>query len=355
MKTSSAFRKLAWLPLLLLPSLAPVPARAQGGNVVEGRIVNRTDPGIAAAGAEVEVIDLSVGMDIIKTADADAQGRFRIDGLPATGMPLLLRAIYKGVNYHGMLRFDAAGKATAQIEVYEPTTSMQGIQARSATLAFQLGGDHLHAVETWEIVNQTDPPRVYVNPEGSFRISKAAGILEPPKIQAAASGSEMPLTQSALESADGESYYSLYPLRPGLTTFEARQTLPYADKRYVYAKKFFMDAAKLTIGVLPADMAIEGGGIERTEVNAEEDFAIYSGPAVKAGEEVSWTLSGGTPVAESAGGGMGAHGDGNAGGATVKAMDGFVGRNALPIGSLLLLALVIPLWRACVRPPDGKP
>ncbi|MDR0843202.1 MAG: hypothetical protein LBP68_07280 [Acidobacteriota bacterium] len=336
--------------LAVFSAHAPANAQTQGKNVVEGSLVNRTDPTIVAAGTDLEVINLSSGMDIIKTAATDSQGKFRVEGLPER-TPLMLRAVYKGVNYHGMLSFDAAGLAQAQIEVYEPTTSMKDIQAKSATLAFQMESDHLHAVETWEIDNNTNPPRVYIHPEGNFRISKAPGILEPPKINASAAGAGMPLTQSALESADGKSYYSLYPLRPGRTVFEVRQTLPYTDRKYVYAKKFFMDAAELSIGVIPADMTLSGDGLVKTETYADENFAVYSGAAVKAGDEVAWTLSGGTPVVASSDDEDGDHGGS---GTTITAMDGVIGKNALMIGSALLLVFVAALWIACARLPDRK-
>ncbi|MDR0311737.1 MAG: hypothetical protein LBJ21_09135, partial [Acidobacteriota bacterium] len=211
---------------LILACLAAATATAQGQGVAEGRLVNRTDPAIVAGNTELEVLALTSGMDIIKTATTDANGMFRIEGLP-DAMPLMLRAVYKGVNYQGMLRFGADGKAGLELEVYEPAASMKDIRVEAANMAFQLEEDHLLAVETFVVVNNSSPPQVYLNPEGNFRVSKAPGILEHPQIRVTAPGSEMPLTQSALESADGKSYYSLYPLRPGGTIFEVRQTLPY--------------------------------------------------------------------------------------------------------------------------------
>ena len=321
---------------------------AQSLRVVEGQLVNRTDPAIVTGSTNLEVISLSGGMDTIKTTVTDTQGKFRIEGLPES-VPLMLRAIYKGVNYHRMLNFDAGGTARLEVEVLEPTTSLNDIRVKSATLAFQLEGDHLHAIETWEIENQTTPPRVHLNPEGSFHISKAPSLSELPTIRAAAAGSEMPLTQPALEGADGKSYYSRYPLRPGLTIFEVRQTLPYTDSKYIYAKKFFMDTPEITIGVIPADMTLSGNDLVKTEINAEENFAVYSGTAVKAGTEVTWTFSGGTPVA------MAISDEENSGSETmIIAADGVIGRNALVIGPLLLLVFIVALWVACNRLPDGS-
>ena len=336
--------------LLFLMMMVGMAATTQAQNlrVAEGRLVNRTDPTIVADSTNLEVISLSGGMDIIRTAVTDTQGNFRIAGLPES-VPLMLRAIYKGVNYHRMLNFDATGNARLEVEVLEPTTSLKDIQVKSVTLAFQMESDHLHAIETWEIENQTTPPRVHLHPEGTFHISKASGLSELPTIRAAGAGAEMPLTQPALESADGKSYYSRYPLRPGLTIFEVRQTLPYTDSKYVYARKFFMDTPEISIGVIPADMMLSGDGLVKTETNAEENFAVYSVAAIKAGTEVTWTFSGGTPVT------MTVSDAGNNGSeTTIMAKDGVIGRNALVIGPLMLLVLVVALWIACNRLPDGS-
>ena len=336
MKTLRFYLILMWLA-------GAATAAAQDRGIAEGRLVNRTDPSIAAGNTDLEVLMLSNGMDIIKTAATDARGAFRIEGLPDE-MPLMLRAVYKGANYHGMLRFDANGKARLELDVYEPTASMKDIRVEAANMAFQLEGDYLHAVETFVFVNSASPPRVYLNPEGNFRVSKAPGILEPPQIRITAPGSEMPLTQSALESADGESYYSLYPLRPGGTIFEVHQTLPYTGRKYVYEKKFFQDVPEFSVGVIPFDMELSGGSLKKTEDHAEENFAVYSAGAVGTGDTVVWTLSGGTPVAAM-------EHEHDWGETTIMVRDGIVGRNALAIGSIIFAVFVITLRFSLTRLP----
>ena len=340
MKTLRFYLILIWLAATV------VTANAQDSGVAEGRLVNRTDPVIVAENTELEIFVLSGGMDVVRIATTDAQGSFRIEGLP-NAMPLMLRAVYKGVNYHGMLVFDADGKADLELDVYEPTTSMADIRVEMATMAFQMEEDHLHAVGTFAIVNSTSPPRVYINPEGSFRVSKAPGILEPPHIRITAPGTEMPLAQSALESADGESYYSLYPLRPGGTIFEVHQMLPYTDGEYVYEKKIFQDIPEFSVGVIPFDMTLSGDGLKMTEEHAAENFAVYAANAVGAGDTLTWTFTGGTPVAS-----------GDRSETIIVAMDGVVGQNALTIGSMILMAFIIALWFALnrsAREPDPEP
>ena len=77
----------------------------------------------------MDVLGLTSGMSVIKSAVTDAAGKFRIDGLPADA-PLLIRADYKSVNYYAQAAFDASGTAHVEIQVYEPTASHAGNPAR---------------------------------------------------------------------------------------------------------------------------------------------------------------------------------------------------------------------------------
>jgi hypothetical protein len=154
----------------------------------------------------------------------------------------------------------------------------------------------------------------------------------------------MPLTQSALESPDGESYYSLYPLRPGGTIFEVHQTLPYTDGKYVYEKKFFQDIPGFPVGVIPFDMTLSGGDLIMTEEHPAENFSVYEAGAIRAGDTVTWTFTGGTPVAEH---------DHDWGETTIMSTDGVVGRNALAIGSMILTVFVLALLFASRRLSRG--
>ena len=326
---------LIWLAAATMAVAMAATAQAQGRGAAEGRLVNGTDPAIIAGNTELEALLLSGGMDIIKTAMTDERGAFRIEDLP-TDAPLMLRAVYKGANYHGMLRFGADGKARLEIEVYEPTVSMKDIRAEEATMAFRLEDDHLYAVETFVVVNSADPPRVYMNPDGNFRVSKAPGILQPPVFRITSPGSEMPFSQSALESADGESYYSLHPLRPGVTIFEIHQMLPYTDGKYVYEKKFFQAVPEFLVGVIPLDMALDGGGLKKIEEHAADNFAVYKASAFAAGDTTTMKFTGGTPVSA-----MEHEHDWE--GARIIAADGVVGRNAIKIALIILSFFVLAL------------
>lgn len=140
--------------------------------MIEGRLVNGTSAAKISAGVDIDVVGLGGGMSVLKSSTTDAAGRFRVDGLP-TDSPLMVRANYKSVNYHGRVNFDAAGKARVDVEVFEPTTSLKGITLQGLQMAFQLTGDQLRCLESYAFNNETKPPQTYMNMDGNFRFAKA--------------------------------------------------------------------------------------------------------------------------------------------------------------------------------------
>ncbi len=331
---------------VILALLAFLPAAyPQNKGIAEGRLINLTDPAMIPRGVELEVIELGGGMSIIKSATTDASGKFRIEGLPED-QRLMIRADYKGANYHGQLTF-SAGKASVEIGVYEPTTSMKDINVEAVHMAFQVMGDQLKSLETVTFNNRTKPPRTFTRPDGNFRISKPDGILEPPQIRVTAPGSSMPLVQSALESSDGKSYYSLYPLRPGSTTFEVQELLPYPNRSYTYVKRFYQDVESIDVGVIPQDMVLSGKGLSKIQADPQKNFSVYMSAPVKAGTEEVWQFSGGTAVQETAS-------PDTAGEPEVSTMPNAVGGNAMIIGPLLLMGFVLVLWYAFNRFENGR-
>ncbi len=327
--------------LLLTACLAPA-ASAQGQGVVDGRLVNGTNSAGVPAQVQVDVLGMTSGMSVIKSSVTDAAGKFRMDGLPA-GAPLLIRADYKSVNYYAQAAFDASGTAHVEIQVYEPTASMQGIRLDSAQMAFKLTREGLNSIESYTFINETKPPQSFMREDGNFRFSKAPGILEPPRLDVSGPGSSMPVLQSPLESPDGQSYYSLYPLRPGTTTFDVAQALPYENQTYVYRKKFYQDVPALNIGVGPQDMTLSGEGVKRIQTDAAQNFTVYSAGPFKAGTEVVWTFSGGTPVAEAPAPPPTAPA---AAEPSVRPMPSPIAQNALIIGPMLLAGFLVVLWYA---------
>ncbi|HSW39315.1 MAG TPA: carboxypeptidase-like regulatory domain-containing protein [Acidobacteriota bacterium] len=312
---------------------------AQSTGIVEGRLVNRTNPAIIPGGVELEALELDGGMNIVKTAVTAGDGTFRFEGL-AVSRPLMIRVTYKGVNFHVRPDFDSTGKAQVELVVYEPGASRDDIHVESNTIVFQMEGVVLRSLETVALNNKSNPPAVFIHPEGVFRTSKPDGILEPPVLRILAPDATMPVTQPVMESNDGMSYYSPYPLKPGITSFEIRQAVPYTGEGYTHAGRFYMAADSVEIGVIPYDMELHGEGLTKIESNPQENFSVYRSPPIEAGKEFVWTFSGGTPVTRAA------EPAATAQRSTIKPLPGTIGRNAMVILPLLLMGFVLFLWHA---------
>ena len=334
------------ISLILLCFFVSSNVFAQNTGVVEGRVVNGTDPSIIAGGVPVEVVALSGGMSIIRSVETNSRGEFRIEGLPVEQM-LIVRAVYKDANYHTQVVFDGSGHANAEIKVFEATTSMDGIGAEEYQMVFQATGNHLQSLDTVTISNATKPEKTFMDPEGNFRFSKAPEILSLPQIRITAPGASMPVVQSVLESPDAQSYYSLYPLRPGRTTIEVFQELPYENRSYTYVKTFYYQVPSIEIGVIPMDMELSGEGLTKIRTDSGKNIAVYRTGPVDAGTKVEWTFSGGTPVPDQEAAPASESG--------IRSVPNAVGRNAPVIGSLILLGFILVLWYAFNRGGDTVP
>jgi hypothetical protein len=86
-------------------------------------------------------------------------------------------------------------------------------------------------------------------------------------------------------------------------------------------------------------MSITGEGLTRVQTDPQRNFAVYQAGPIKAGAEIVWTISGGTPLPEP-------QPTEQEGEAKVKPMPTLVTRNFLIVGPLLLIGFVVVLWYA---------
>jgi len=324
---------------LFVPADAIAAAQSQG--IVEGTLINGTDPLLVPADADLDVISLRNGMSIIKSGKVDPEGRFHFDGIPIDA-DIMIRANYQSASYLERVAFNNSGNASVEMKVYETTKSMNDIHVQAPQIAIQSIGDRLQTVETISFDNRTNPPRTFMNEEGNYRFSKPPDILEVPEVKITAPGSSMPLTQTPLESPDGQSYYSIYPLRPGITTFEVLQILPYPGKSRTFRKRFFYDINSLDIGVIPYDLNLSGEGFNKIQVDVQKNFSIYRGGQIKAGTEVVFTLSGGTALPDTQTADETADSDQT----IVQSYPSTIVLNGTIIIPLLLMGFVLVLWYA---------
>src|SRR5580700_11618330 len=106
---------------LLVFAFAPI-GFAQAGTV-HGTVKNGTT-GKPGAGIEVILIQLQGGMQPVANSKTDARGQFSFDNPSLGAQPMLIRAVFHGVNFHQPV---PPGKSEIEMEVFEPTQDAKTI------------------------------------------------------------------------------------------------------------------------------------------------------------------------------------------------------------------------------------
>ena len=85
---------------------------------------------------------------------------------------MLVRAVYRGVNYHEPV---TPGKSTADVQVFEPTDKPGSFTVTNHAIIVQPNGAELLVGEEFTIANKTQPPMAYYRADGSFNFTMPDG------------------------------------------------------------------------------------------------------------------------------------------------------------------------------------
>src|SRR5215831_14981419 len=103
--------------LLGIVAFALLFAGAAAAGTVHGTINNGTT-GKPGSGVEIVLIQLQGGMQPVANTKSDSAGNFTFDNPSIGAQPMLIRAVYKGVNFHQPL---PPGKDNLTVDVFEPS------------------------------------------------------------------------------------------------------------------------------------------------------------------------------------------------------------------------------------------
>src|SRR6266436_4763797 len=165
--TRSSSARFVFVAVLALASWATV---AEAGTV-RGTVVNGTT-GKPAAGIELALIQLHGGMQEVAHSKSGAQGEFTFDHPGLGAQPMLVRAVYPGINFNHAV---PPGTSTAQVDIYEPSKDPRTINVPSHVVIFQPNGANLIVGEEYQIENKSQPPVAYFRSEGSFDFALPEG------------------------------------------------------------------------------------------------------------------------------------------------------------------------------------
>ena len=277
--------------------VAGVSARA---GELHGSVRNGTT-GKAASGIEVILIQLRGGMQPVANSQSDAQGQFSFDHPSLGAQPMLVRAVYKGINFHQPV---PPGSSNVEVSIFEPSKDPKTISVTSRIVFFQPNGASLTVGEEYSIQNHSQPPQAYFRADGNFEfVLPENAHLQ----QVAASGpTGMPVVQAPIDKGKGK-YAIAYALRPGQNTMRYSYEVPYPGNATTIKLATVYPAAQLLVVASPT-MQISGDGLERG--GEEQGMSVYGRENVPANNVMDVNISGTAPPLQ-AGGAESGGGQGN--------------------------------------------
>ncbi|HKN73809.1 MAG TPA: hypothetical protein VJW94_01430 [Candidatus Acidoferrum sp.] len=255
------------------------------GATVHGTVKNGTT-GKPAADVDVILIQLQGGMQPVLNSKTDAQGQFTFD-YPAIGtQPMLVRAVYRGINFHQPL---PPGQNQLQVEVFEPSRDPKTISVGTHFVIFQPNGATLEVGEEYAIRNDSQPEEAYFRADGNFEFAIPEGASL--KQIAAQGPSGMPVVQAPIDR--GKNKYSVaYAFRPGENGVRFSYELPYSGNAATVKLPTVYPGARLVL-VAPPTVQVTGDGLQPN--GQEQGMNLYSRDGLAANSTLTVSVSGTAP------------------------------------------------------------
>jgi len=280
------------LSLLVASLLICISASTAFAGTVTGTITNGTT-GKPAAGVDVILIQLQGTMQPVAQTKTDAAGHYQLDH-PALGQgPMLIRAIYRGVNYHEPA---TPGKTTVDVEVFEPTQKAGAFTVSARAIILDPSGPDLVVDEEYLISNKTEPPVAFYKAGGSFEFTIPAGAELGDVSVVGTSG--MPVKQAPIDK--GKNVVAVdYPFRPGDSSVRLSYKIPYPGN--AASLKFTSPYAINRVAFFaPPGMQVTGNGFAAAGQQQGFDVFMHDSIAANTLSQVSISGTGTIPQAQSA-------------------------------------------------------
>ncbi len=276
----------------LLVCLALSQSAGVQAGTVHGTAKNGTT-GKPAAGIDVILIQLQGGMQPVINSKTDAQGQFTFEHPSLGAQPMLVRAVYRGVNFHQPV---PPGTNELQVEVFDPSQDAKTITVPSHVVIFQPDGASLLVGEEYSIQNHSQPPLAYFRADGNF------DFLLPDNSdlqQVSAWGpSGMPVVQATIDR--GKNRYAIaFAFRPGESGVRYSYKVPYPGNAATVRIPSVYPGGRLLVVASPT-VQVSGDGL--TPAGQEQGMSIYERAVVPANTAIAVNLSGTAPPPSAAGG-----------------------------------------------------
>ena len=314
----------------LCASLAAAPASAQGK--VAGRVVNGTTHQ-PVANQLVQLLVPRGGMQQVATATSDAAGRFSLDAQGTAGAPIaMVQAVYQDVNY----RVRTTPGESTELTVYENTHTAPALRIPSARILVQAEGQRVRVQELFAIENASQPPRTYLNSDGTFLFHLGQRAENP---QVAIIGEmNMPIPQGILDGKLPGELAINYSLHPGVTAILVAYEADYSSGQFTLQDQVDYPIAQAELHVFPSSLAVDSSLFKSAGVDSTNNVLKLAAEGVTSGTALQARLSGESAASTEAAGG-GSEGD-------IQTTPNPLTRLGVP---LLICVLLVLLWALGVR------
>jgi hypothetical protein len=283
---------------------------------VHGTVKNGTT-GKIASGVTVMLIQLQGGMQPVGNTQSNAQGQFTFDNPNLGAQPMLIRAVYHGINFHQPV---PPGKTDVEVAIFEPTQDPKSISVTTRVVFFQPNGATLIVGEEYSLQNDIKPPAAYFRADGNFDFSLPEGATLQ---QVAASGpAGMPVVQAPIDKTKGH-FAIAFAFRPGENTVRYSYEIPYPNNTAAVKIPPSSYVARRLLVVAPPTVQIAGEGLQAG--GQEQGMSIYGRENLAANTALAVNVSGTAPPPSANSGDQGQGGQESqtsAAGAAIQAVPG---------------------------------
>jgi hypothetical protein len=231
------------------------------------------------------------GMQQVATAVTDSSGHFAMaSSALASDSFYLLQATYQDVSYHAPVKFDDQGEARVDITVYDAARTAPRVRIQSARIILHAEGGKVHVQEMFAIRNAADPPRSYVNSDGTFlfHLAKTAG--DP--TAAVAGLMNMPLPQPVNPGKGPGDFSIQYPLKPGLTVMMVAYDSDYGSSKLNFADSVAYPIDRVELLVAPSNLSVDSPLFKAAGADAETGSQKYVAESVPPNAELAASVRG---------------------------------------------------------------
>jgi hypothetical protein len=272
--------------LVALPALLFLFAAAAAAGTVSGTITNGTT-GKPADGVDVILLQLQGTMQPVANTKTDAQGHYQLSSDILGTAPMLLRAVYRGVNYHQPV---TVGTTKVDVEVYEPTDKSSAFTITAHAIILEPAGTDLEVDEQYNVENNTMPPMAYYRSDGSFLFNLPPGA-QLGQVTAGISNG-MPVLETPIDKGKGVEAVD-YPFRPGDSEVRVSYHLPYPNGATTLHNSSPYDASDVAYFAAPSvHVSADGFTASGQQV---QGFLAYVRKTVPANTELTASISGTAP------------------------------------------------------------